>query len=130
MDNEPCEGHTMIISNFGPIKPVDHSNAEELAAYYDLAAFYDGLAVQAEQSGRYRVSLAYAQTAAELRRLCEADATQGHRTEGSDMADTQMAGAITGLPRQRLPTSTASVPTTGSPKPMVGTPRFAHPTKI
>jgi hypothetical protein len=71
-DNEPC-GHTMIINNFGPIKSVDHSIAE-LAAYHDLAAYYDGLAMQAERSGRYRVSLAYAQTAAELRRLSATDA--------------------------------------------------------
>ena len=62
----------MIINNFGPIKPLN--SIEALAAYYDLAAFYDGLAAQAERSGRYRASLAYVQTAAELRRLCEADA--------------------------------------------------------
>lgn len=126
--SEPCEGQAMIINNFEPIKPVDSIAA--LAEYRELAGYYDELGALAERSGRYRASLAYAQTAAELRRLCEAYETTRHRIDGSDMgdtnADTQMAGAITGLPRQR----TASVPTTGSPKPTVGTPRFAHPTKI
>jgi hypothetical protein len=63
-----------IINNIGPIKPIDHS-AAELTAYYDLAAYYVELAAQAQRSGRYRASLAYAQTAAELRCLCDADAT-------------------------------------------------------
>jgi hypothetical protein len=63
----------MTINNFEPIKPVD--SIETLAAYRELAAYYNGLAAQAERSGRYRASLAYAQTAAELRCLCDADAT-------------------------------------------------------
>ena len=62
-----------IITNVGPIKPPDDHSIAGLAEYYELAAFYDGLSAQAERSGRYHASLAYAQTAAKtsqpLRRI-------------------------------------------------------------
>jgi hypothetical protein len=51
-------------NNIKPTKPVDR---------WAQAAYYDGLAAEAERCGHFRMAIKFADSAAELRRLSEAD---------------------------------------------------------
>ena len=65
--------NTLTDNNIKPTKPVDHRI--HIAALRGAeAAYYDGLAAEAERRGHFRMSIKHRETAAELRRLSEADA--------------------------------------------------------
>jgi predicted HD phosphohydrolase len=63
----------MTDNNIKPTKPVDHC-IHIAALRWAQAAYYDGLAAEAERRGHIRMSIKHAETAAELRRPYEADA--------------------------------------------------------
>lgn len=63
----------MTDNNIKPTKPVDHC-IHIAALRWAQAAYYDGLAAEAERRGHFRMSIKFADSAAELRRLSEADA--------------------------------------------------------
>ena len=63
----------MADNNVKPTKPVDNSIPIASLRWAE-AAYYDGLAAEAERRGHIRMSIKHAETAAELRRLSEADA--------------------------------------------------------
>ena len=57
----------MTDNNIKPIKPVDRC-MPVASLRWAQAAFYDGLAAEAERRGHIRMSIKYADSAAELRR--------------------------------------------------------------
>jgi hypothetical protein len=62
----------MTDNKLQPTKPVDHS-IHIASLRWAQAAYYDGLAAEAERCGHFRMSILHRETAAELRRPATAD---------------------------------------------------------